>query len=156
MDTNEVSETYDGNPAAVNPATQNKTQFATINNKVVRKLSTADFGVQDSSAHEYHVNAATLEAKRGQSDYSGGSRGGAVRPPSLDNFKLRVKEEQRQSSEIANGTMSQLSNLRQSKRALQTNYKVVQEVPFVESVHGVVSNYISSSKQQKSRRKILA
>ena len=39
---------------------------------------------------------------------------------------------------------------------MQSNYKLVQEVPFVESVHNVISNYKSSSKHTKSRRKIFA
>lgn len=94
----------------------------------------------------------SLIVRRGVSEYSGGSRGGAVRPPSLNNFKLKINNDLRSSVESvqANSAISQMA--RQKRGAFQTNYKIVQEVPFVESVN----NYNQLSQNRRSRRKILA
>ena len=120
--------------------------------------------------NEYHtmtnadgtVNKSNV-FRRGMSEYSGGSRGGAVAPPSLNNFKLKmIDNELRQSVDSANiaggHNSSGLSQVRKQKQGigLSTAYKMVQDVPFIESVHNVISNYKSGNKNQLSRRKILA
>ena len=75
--------------------------------------------------------------KRVVSEYSEGSRiSGAVRPPSLNNFKLKVNDELRSSIESAQGNSQVSQMVRQKRGALPTSYKIVQEVPFVESVNG--------------------
>ena len=53
----------------------------------------------------------SLIVRRGVSEYSGGSRGGAVRPPSLNNFKLKINNDLRSSVESvqANSAISQMA-----------------------------------------------
>ena len=59
-------------------------------NSVKNSLKNQGHDTLDPNAHEYQTVDAGKRTlgKRGLSEYSGGSRGGAVAPPSLNNFKL--------------------------------------------------------------------
>ena len=104
--------------------------------------------------------------KRGMSEFSSRSRGDAnargvppSEPPHLDNFRLKLKEDVRLSSDVAH---VHLSNLKQSVvdkdrklRSGTNSYKLVNEVPFIEPVDKVANNNFKTSHSQ-SRRKIIA
>ncbi len=69
---------------------------------VEAKMGSGFADVENFQAHgEYHtltnpdaiIRKSNAVYKRGMSEHSGGSRGGAVAPPSLNNFKLKMVDQ---------------------------------------------------------------
>ena len=94
--------------------------------------------MESETMHEYQTQQVdddnrrsniSVKQQRVHSQYSGNSLGGAVAPPSLNNFKLKVRDELRQSHE-SNQNPSGLSGMikpstNKRQQAFQTSYKVV-------------------------------
>ena len=79
-----------------------------------------------ASGQEYQTlsnnrNRKSITTNRGLSEYGGGSRGGQLAPPSIEDYKVRIDNEIRSSIETVKAAPS-LSHIAKSKRYVNNSY----------------------------------